>query len=81
MKLSDTTLMLFHDGELDAERARRVRAGRLVDPSVGARLEALAELGDAVRAWALGAGTRELEPRRGCSGSLRRDDAPGRGDG
>lgn len=81
MKLSDTTLMLFHDGELDAERARRVRAGRLVDPSVGARLAALAELGDAVRVWALGNGARAAPPRHFCSGSLGGNDAPGRGDG
>jgi hypothetical protein len=59
VKLSDTTLMLFHDGELDAEDARRVRVRRLKDPSVGARLEALAELGDAVRAWAMRERSRE----------------------
>jgi len=80
LRLSDTTLMLFHDGELDAERARRVRVGRLVDPSVGARLEALAELGDAVRAWALGGDARGGELGRFCSRALRGDDAPGRGD-
>jgi len=80
VRFSDTTLMLFHDGELDAEAARRVRVGRLVDRSVGARLDALAELGDAVRAWALRSDPRGGKLGRFRSRSLRRDDAPGRGD-
>lgn len=64
MKLSDGTLMLYHDCELDADAARRVRLGRLVEPSVNERLDALGTLGDAVRAWARGTGIDAAEERR-----------------
>ncbi len=52
MKFDDSTLMRFHDGELDAEQARRVRAGALADGAVARRLAALSQLGDFVRAFA-----------------------------
>lgn len=52
MKVSDRALMLFHDGELDVEAARRVRVGRLCHPEVTAKLEGLTLLGAAVRRWA-----------------------------
>jgi hypothetical protein len=64
VKLPDETVMQFHDGELDPERARAVRVARLVEPTVGARLEALSELGDAVRIWARLAGIDPAEARR-----------------
>jgi hypothetical protein len=64
VKLSDGLLMLFHDRELDADAARRVRVGRLVEPSVNRRLDALAALGDAVRDWALRAGVDAGAERR-----------------
>ena len=69
MKVSDETLMLFHDGELegkhDSERARAVRVGRLHHAEVTARLEALAMLGDAVRLWVAETGVdTELERRQ-----------------
>ena len=64
MKLTDRTLMLFHDGELEADAERRVRVGRLVEPSVNLRLDALGALGDAVRAWALGASVDAGAERR-----------------
>lgn len=56
--------MLFHDGELDAERARAVRVRRLHHPDVTARLEALSTLGDAVRTWAREAGVDAAAERR-----------------
>lgn len=52
MKIDDATLMAFHDGELDAEAAQRVRVAKLADRSVSARLEALEQLGEFVRVWA-----------------------------
>ncbi len=64
MKVPDETVMLFHDGELEPERAREVRVARLVEPAVSARLEALSELGDAVRTWAKQAGIDAAEARR-----------------
>jgi anti-sigma factor RsiW len=64
VKVPDETVMLFHDGELDPERAREVRVARLVEPAVSARLEALGELGDAVRNWAKQAGIDPAEARR-----------------
>jgi len=76
-RLEDGTLMRFHDGELDAEDARRVALGRLVDPNVNVRLDALAALGSAVRAWAARAWTPRphgaaARARRGAGGrSLR----------
>jgi hypothetical protein len=64
LKLSDEALMLFHDGELDAERARAVRVGRLHHAEVTARLESLSTLGDAVRLWAAQAGVDAAAERR-----------------
>jgi len=64
MKVSDETLMRFHDGELDSEQARRVHLGRLVEPEVNARLDAISELGLAVRAWAKVRGIDGAEERR-----------------
>jgi hypothetical protein len=52
MKIPDIELMLYSDGELDAERARRVRVARLCHPEVGIRLEGIARVGAFVRAWA-----------------------------
>jgi len=63
-RLSDGTLMLFHDRELDAEQARRVALGKLVEPSVNARLDALSALGHAVRGWALRSGVDAVAERR-----------------
>jgi hypothetical protein len=56
--------MLFHDRELDADGTRRVRLGRLVDPGVSARLDALGALSDAVRSWAVQTGVNAVEERR-----------------
>ena len=56
--------MLFHDGELDAERARAVRVRRLHHAEVTARLEALSTLGDAVRTWAAESGVDAAAERR-----------------
>lgn len=56
--------MLFHDGELDAERARAVRVRRLHHPDVTARLEALSTLGAAVRTWAAETGVDAAAERR-----------------
>jgi hypothetical protein len=53
LKVSDRSLMLFHDGELDDEGARRVRVGRLCHAEVTAKLEGLTLLGTAVRCWAV----------------------------
>ena len=53
MKLDDGALMRFHDGELDAEAARRVRAAALADGALARRLDALSQLGDFVRAYAV----------------------------
>jgi hypothetical protein len=67
MRFDDATLMAFHDGELDPETARRVALARLSDRDVALRLEALARLGEFVRAWAAVRGpghVREVAPRR-----------------
>ncbi len=56
--------MRFHDGELDEERARNVRVGRLHHAEVTARLEAFSVLGDAVRLWASAAGVDAAAERR-----------------
>jgi hypothetical protein len=53
MKIPDLELMLFTDGELDEERARRVRVARLHHPEVGDRLENMERIGEFVRAWAV----------------------------
>jgi hypothetical protein len=62
MKIDDVTLMRFHDGELDAESARRVRLARLSDRSVGARIEGLEQLGEFVRVWAANDASRGVRP-------------------
>jgi hypothetical protein len=62
--LSDATLMLFHDRELDPEEGRRVALGKLVDSSVNARLDALSALGQAVRSWAARSGVDAAAERR-----------------
>ncbi|HEY3494825.1 MAG TPA: hypothetical protein VGK73_09075 [Polyangiaceae bacterium] len=62
MKIDDVTLMRFHDGELDAEAARRVRLARLSDRSVSARLEGLEQLGEFVRIWAANDTSRGVRP-------------------
>jgi len=49
MKISDLELMLFHDGELEPERARRVRVARLYELEVSARLSGLERVGELVR--------------------------------
>ena len=64
MKVTDEALMLFHDGELDAEQARAVRVGRLHHAHVTARLETLTTLGDAVRRWAADTGVDAAAERR-----------------
>jgi hypothetical protein len=53
VKLDDATLMRFHDGELEAKQARRVRTSALADGAVARRLDALSQLGDFVRAFAV----------------------------
>jgi len=53
VKLDDRALMLFHDGELDPEQARRVRVAALSDGGVARRLDGLVQLGDFVRSFAV----------------------------
>jgi hypothetical protein len=79
LKLNDETLMLFHDGELDAERARAVRVGRLHHSEVTARLEALGVLGDAVRSWAEETGVDAAFERRRAARRVGRRRALGLG--
>lgn len=64
MRISDSTLMRFHDGELDPERAREVRLARLRDRDVAERLARLEQLGALVRAWARQPGVDALRDRR-----------------
>jgi hypothetical protein len=64
MKLDDATLMAYHDGELDAERSRRVRLLLLSDESVNARLAGLEQLGSFVRVLAAGDAPRRAVVRR-----------------
>jgi len=52
MKISDLELMLYSDGELDEERARRVRVARLRHLEVGERLDGIERVGAFVRFWA-----------------------------
>jgi hypothetical protein len=79
LKVSDEMLMLFHDGELDAERARAVRVGRLHHSEVTARLEALGVLGDAVRSWAEQTGVDAAFERRRAARRVGRRRALGLG--
>jgi hypothetical protein len=61
---SDLELMLYSDGELDAERARHVRVLRLFRAEVGARLDGIERVGDFVRVWAESERTDAGEVRR-----------------
>lgn len=83
MTVSDETLMLFHDGELegehDRERARAVRVGTLHHAEVTARLEALAMLGDAVRLWVAETGVDTARERRLAARRMGRRRALGAG--
>jgi len=72
MKPTDLELMLYADGELDAERARRVRVARLHHGEVGARLEGIERIGAFVRAWAKTEGVDALEARRRMQQSIAR---------
>jgi hypothetical protein len=64
MKIPDIELMLYTDGELDEERARRVRVARLTELEVGARLEGIEQVGSFVRAWAAKSGVDARAERR-----------------
>jgi len=79
LKVDDETLMLFHDGELDGERARAVRVGRLHHSEVTARLEAFTVLGDAVRSWAEETGVDAAFERRRAARRVGRRRALGLG--
>jgi hypothetical protein len=57
-------LMLYSDGELDGERARRIRVARLHHPEVIRRLEGIERVGDFVRVWATTDGVDAAEQRR-----------------
>jgi hypothetical protein len=73
MKIPDVELMLYTDGELDAERARRVRVARLRHLEVGARLEGIERVGSFVRAWAAREGIdARAERRRALRAATRR---------
>lgn len=79
MTPSDETLMLFHDGELDAEGTRAVRVRQLHHAEVSARLEKLTLLGDAVRLWVEETGVDAARERREASRRLGRRRALGAG--
>jgi hypothetical protein len=64
MKIPDFELMLYTDGELDAERARRVRVARLRHLEVVSRLEGIERVGSFVRAWAAREGIDVRAERR-----------------
>ena len=73
MKIPDFELMLYTDGELDAERARRVRVARLQHLEVGNRLEGIERVGSFVRAWAAREGVdARVERRRALRAAARR---------
>ncbi|HEX6274312.1 MAG TPA: hypothetical protein VFZ53_14825 [Polyangiaceae bacterium] len=61
---SDLELMLYSDGELGSEHARRVRLARLCDARVGLRLGRIERVGDFVRAWAKSEGVDAPAVRR-----------------
>jgi hypothetical protein len=69
---SDLELMLYSDGELDAERARCVRLARLCRHEVGARLDGIERLGHFVRDWAELRNVDALELRRQALRSVER---------
>jgi hypothetical protein len=72
MKPTDLELMLYADGELDAERARRVRVARLHHGEVGARLEGIERIGAFVRVWAKTQDVDAPEVRRRAQRALAR---------
>jgi len=72
MKIPDVELMLYSDGELDDERARRIRVARLHHPEVGHRLESIERVGDFVRVWAKADGVDAGEQRRRAIRSIER---------
>ncbi len=72
MKIDDLELMLLHDGELERERAQRVRAARLHSPELGRRLDALSSLGDLVREWAADRSVDAARERRALLARRRR---------
>lgn len=72
MKIDDLELMLLHDGELDPERAQRIRAARLHSPELGRRLDALSSLGVLVREWAQQNGVDAARERRARAARRRR---------
>jgi hypothetical protein len=74
VKIRDLELMLYSDGELCVERARKVRVARLHHADVGTRLEGIERVGDFVRVWASreGVDALELRKRAQSSGERRR---------
>jgi hypothetical protein len=64
--------MLFCDGELDAERARRVRLARLCRHGVSARLDGIERVGHFVRDWAALQNVDARELRRQALRSVER---------
>ena len=72
MKIPDLELMLYSDGELDDERAQKVRVARLCRPEVTRRLENIDRVGDFVRVWASARGVDATEARRGALRAVRR---------
>ena len=72
MKIPDFELMLYNDGELDDERARRIRVARLHQPEVIRRLEGIERVGDFVRVWATTEGVDAGEQRRRALRSIER---------
>jgi hypothetical protein len=63
MTVSDRELMLLHDGELDPERAKAIRAVSPCDPTITSRLTGLEQLSDFTRAWARARG-KVVDPAR-----------------
>jgi len=72
MKITDLELMLYADGELDGERARRVRVARLYQGEVVTRLDGIERVGDFVRAWAKSEGVDARAMRRRALRSTQR---------
>jgi hypothetical protein len=64
MKITDLELMLYADGELDPERARKVRVARLYRGDVVTRLDGIERVGEFVRAWATSEGADARAMRR-----------------
>jgi hypothetical protein len=72
MKITDLELMLYADGELDQERARRVRVARLYQREVVTRLDGIERVGEFVRAWAKSEGADARAMRRRALRSVER---------